>query len=119
MRKMKEKILRMAVVAMLLLGHVQVTMAQAEATGLHHALKQKFIDGNAGFMSLVALALVLGLAFSIERIIYLTLAEIDTRKFTGELSTLVGEGKLDEAKSLCQGTRGPVAALWNQGLLRA
>jgi biopolymer transport protein ExbB len=119
MRKMKEKILRMAVVAMLLLGHVQVTMAQAEATGLHHALKQKFIDGNAGFMSLVALALVLGLAFSIERIIYLTLAEIDTRKFAGELSTLVGEGKLDEAKSLCQGTRGPVAALCYQGLLRA
>ena len=35
-------------------------------TGFHNALKTKFIEGNAGFMSLVALALVLGLAFCIE-----------------------------------------------------
>ena len=35
-------------------------------------LKTKFIEGDAGFMSLVAIALVLGLAFCIERIIYLS-----------------------------------------------
>ena len=44
--------------------------------GLHKQLKTKFVDGNVAFMSLVALALVLGLAFCIERIIYLTLSEI-------------------------------------------
>ena len=37
----------------------------AESDGsLHKQLKQKFIEGSAGFMSLVALALVLGLARS-------------------------------------------------------
>ena len=33
--------------------------------GLHKQLKRKFLEGSAGFMSLVALALVLGLAFCI------------------------------------------------------
>ena len=51
-----------------------------EGGGLHKQLKRKFIEGSAGFMSLVALALVLGLAFCIERIIYLTLSEVDTKK---------------------------------------
>ena len=45
--------------------------------GLHKMLKQKFIEGSAGFMSLVALALIAGLAFCIERILYLTLSEIN------------------------------------------
>ena len=40
-----------------------------ESEGFHQSLKTKFIEGNAGFMSLVALALVLGLAFCIERIV--------------------------------------------------
>lgn len=86
--------------------------------GLRQILKKKFLEGNAGFMSLVALALVLGLAFSIERIIYLTLSEIDARRFSDDLSTLVGEGKIDEAKELCRNTRGPVASICYQGLLR-
>ena len=90
-----------------------------EGTGLHHALKKKFIEGNAGFMSLVALALVLGLAFSIERIIYLTLSEIDARRFADDLSRLVDEGQMDEARELCRNTRGPVASVCYQGLLRA
>ena len=42
-------------------------MAAGEAS-LHQQLKTKFVEGSAGFMSLVALALVLGLAFCIERI---------------------------------------------------
>lgn len=51
-----------------------------EGGGLHKELKTKFIEGDAGFMSLVAIALVLGLAFCIERIIYLSLAEVNTKK---------------------------------------
>ena len=50
-----------------------------EEGGLHKELKTKFIEGDAGFMSLVAIALVLGLAFCIERIIYLSLAEVSRR----------------------------------------
>ena len=37
-----------------------------EGGGLHKQLKRKFIEGSASFMSLVALALVLGLAFPLE-----------------------------------------------------
>lgn len=92
--------------------------AGEQTGGLRQILKKKFLEGNAGFMSLVALALVLGLAFSIERIIYLTLSEIDARRFSDDLSILVGEGKIDEAKELCRNTRGPVASICYQGLLR-
>jgi biopolymer transport protein ExbB len=92
--------------------------AGEQTGGLRQILKKKFLEGNAGFMSLVALALVLGLAFSIDRIIYLTLSEIDARRFSDDLSTLVGEGKIDEAKELCRNTRGPVASICYQGLLR-
>ena len=53
--------------------------------GFHQALKTKFIEGDAGFMSLVALALVIGLAFCIERIIYLSLSEINAKKFMTDL----------------------------------
>ena len=52
-----------------------------EEGGIHKEIKVKFIEGTASFMSLVAIALVIGLAFCIERIIYLSLAEINTKKF--------------------------------------
>ena len=40
-----------------------VQKPSAKDAGFHQSLKRKFIEGNAGFMSLVALSLVLGLAF--------------------------------------------------------
>ena len=80
-----------------------------EEQGLHKTLKTKFIEGNAGFMSLVAIALVLGLAFCIERVIYLSLAQVNTRKFLDTLRGKVEENKVDEAIDFCAGTRGPVA----------
>ena len=95
-----------------------VLVAPVESEGFHQALKRKFVEGNAGFMSLVALALVLGLAFCIERIIYLTLSEINAKKFMEDLDALIGEGKIEEAKELCRNTRGPVASICYQGLLR-
>ncbi|MBR5635266.1 MAG: MotA/TolQ/ExbB proton channel family protein [Prevotella sp.] len=85
---------------------------------LHQVLKTKFIEGNAVFMSLVALALVLGLAFCIERIIYLTLAAIDDRRLLADIDKLVGEGDIEGAKTLCRETRGPVASICYQGLMR-
>ena len=93
-------------------------MTAEESKGLHKQLKTKFIEGNAGFMSLVALALVLGLAFCIERIICLTLSEIDAKKFMAEIDRLIEEGKIEEAKELCRNTRGPVASICIQGLIR-
>lgn len=95
-----------------------VLVAPVESEGFHQSLKRKFIEGNAGFMSLVALALILGLAFCIERIIYLSLSEINAKKFMEDLDTLVRNGQAEEAKTLCQNTRGPVASICYQGLLR-
>lgn len=89
-----------------------------ESVGIHHALKRKFIEGNAGFMSLVALALVLGLSFCIERIIYLSLSEINAKKFMADVDAKIKEGDIDGAKTLCRDTRGPVASICYQGLLR-
>lgn len=88
-----------------------------EETGLHHALKTKFIEGNAGFMSLVAVALVIGLAFCIERIIYLSLSEINAKKLMTDIDQKVMNGDIEGAKELCRNTRGPVASVCYQGLL--
>lgn len=90
----------------------------SESTGFHQILRDKFVDGNAFFMSLVALALILGLAFCIERIIYLTLAEINARKFVSELDSMLTQGDVEGAKEIARNTEGPVASICYQGLLR-
>ena len=88
-----------------------------EGGGLHKQLKRKFIEGSASFMSLVALALVLGLAFCIERIIYLTLSEVDTKRLMNDVDAKLQQNDVEGAKDLCRDTRGPVASICYQGLL--
>ena len=89
-----------------------------EEGGLHKELKTKFIEGDASFMSLVAIALVLGLAFCIERIIYLSLAEVDVKKLMAKLEGALEKGDIEGAKTICRNTRGPVASICYQGLMR-
>ncbi|MBQ1852064.1 MAG: MotA/TolQ/ExbB proton channel family protein [Paludibacteraceae bacterium] len=86
--------------------------------GLHQALKTKFIEGGAGFMSSVVLCLILGLAIAIERIIYLSLASADSKKLLADVEKALDEGGVEKAKEICRNTRGPVAAVFYQGLLR-
>ncbi len=92
-------------------------VAEAEG-GLHQVLKNKFMEGSTGFMSLVALALVLGLAFCIERIVYLTMSEINAKKFMADVDEKIEAGDIEGAKQICRETRGPVASICYQGLLR-
>ncbi len=94
------------------------TMMPVESEGFHKTLKVKYIEGNAGFMSFVALVLVLGLAFCIERIIYLTLSEINAKKLMTDLKPLIMKGDIEGAKTICRNTRGPVASICYQGLMR-
>lgn len=94
------------------------SMTAEEDGGMQHALKRKFIEGDAGFMSLVALALVLGLAFCIERIIYLSLSEINAKKFMADVDSKIQAKDIEGAKDLCRDTRGPVASICYQGLVR-
>ena len=89
-----------------------------ETSGIHKQLKSKFIEGSAGFMSLVALALVIGLAFCIERIIYLTLSEINAKKLMDIIGKKIEDSDIEGAKDICRNTRGPVASICYQGLLR-
>ena len=93
-------------------------VAPVESEGFHQSLKKKFIEGNAGFMSLVALALILGLAFCIERIIYLSLSEIDAKRFVKDVDARIAANDIEGAKELCRNTRGPVASVCYQGLER-
>ena len=93
-------------------------LAGDETTGgLHKQLKTKFVDGNVFFMSLVAMALVLGLSFCIERIIYLTLSEISTHQLLEDIEQKLKAHDVEGAKALCRNTRGPVASVCYQGLL--
>ena len=91
-------------------------VVEEENEGIFKTLKTKYIEGDAGFMSLVAIALVLGLALCIERIVYLTLAQINTRKFTSELAELVEKGKVADALEKAKNTRGPVAQVSRKAL---
>ena len=85
--------------------------------GFHKQLKTKFIDGNVGFMSLVALALVLGLAFCIERILYLMMSEIKAKRLTEDIRKCLEADDVEGAKNICRSTRGPVASVCYHGLL--
>ena len=94
------------------------TVAPVEEESFHKELKTKFIEGDAGFMSLVAIALVFGLAFCIERIIYLSLAEVDVKKMMAKIEAALEKGDVEGAKTICRNTRGPVASICYQGLMR-
>ena len=89
-----------------------------ESTSMHAAIKQKFIEGGAGFMACVVLCLIFGLAISIERVIYLNLADTNTKKFIAGFEDALNNGGLEAAKEFCRNTRGPVASIFYQGLCR-
>ncbi len=98
---------------------VTTTMTETEeAPTFHEVLKKQYIDGGWGFMTLVLVCLVLGLALSIERIIYLTLSTSNTKKLVAELEVALNQGGIEKAKELCRNTRGPVASIFYQGLMR-
>lgn len=130
----------MAFAALLLMGTTQISQAQTEETAattqqlteqtmattpveaepvLHKEIKRLFIEGGAGFMGVILLCLILGLAISIERIIYLNLSTTNTDKLLDKIDKALREEGVDAAKEICRNTRGPVASIFYQGLDRA
>ena len=89
-----------------------------EEVPLMQAIKTKFIEGGAGFMSLIVICLIIGLALAIERILYLTFAKTNTKKLLAAVEKALDEGGIEKAKEVCRNTRGPVASIFYQGLLR-
>ena len=89
-----------------------------ESVGVHKSLKTKFIEGGAEFMALVAVAMVIGLAFCVERIIYLSMAKVNTKKLMEAIAEALSNNDVEAAKNICRNTAGPVASICYQGLLR-
>ncbi len=89
-----------------------------EESGLHYQIKKKFIEGGAGFMGVILLSLIFGLALAIERILYLNLATINTSKFIEKFENALFNDGIDAALEVARNTRGPIASLYYQGLMR-
>ncbi|MEC9209990.1 MAG: MotA/TolQ/ExbB proton channel family protein [Bacteroidota bacterium] len=90
-----------------------------ESASFHQIIKEKFIQGGPGFMGIVLLCLILGLALAIERIIYLNMATTDTDKLLNDVESALNSGGVDAAKEVCRNTNGPVASIFYQGLERS
>ncbi|MFR9503691.1 MAG: MotA/TolQ/ExbB proton channel family protein [Rikenellaceae bacterium] len=112
-------------VALLALGTVS-SFAQEAATAaenlagdsMHHILMQKFLEGGWEWMLPVLVCLVIGLAVAIERILFLSLATINTKKFMTKVEDKVKSEGVEAAKELCRSTPGPIASIYYQGLSR-
>jgi len=89
-----------------------------EEAGMYKNIKTKFIEGSAGWMAPVAIALIIGLAFCIERIIYLSLSNVKVNKLIEDVEEKVEKGDIEGAKDVARNTRGPIASIFYQGLLR-
>lgn len=118
-----KKVFTKAFLGFCALGTSAVAFAQDAAApvaeqSFHQALKIKFIEGSADFMSLVAIALILGLAFVLERIIYLNLADTNPDKLLQGIEAALDKGDVEAAKAIARDTRGPIASIAYQGLMR-
>ena len=93
--------------------------AVAEEATFTQSMKKRFIEGDPIWMSPVLLCLILGLAIAIERIIYLNLSTINTKKFVSEVENALNSGGIEAAKEVAKNTAGPVASIFYQGLERS
>lgn len=98
-----------------------VTTDSEEAEGAtgFQMLKEKFIEGNWFFMSFVLLCLIFGLAFSLERIITLNIASVNTDKLLSRIDDNLKSGDMEGAKEVCRSTQGPTASVIYEGLRNA
>jgi len=95
-----------------------VQTAEAAPVTFRESIKKQFIDGGPGFMGIVLVILLIGMAISIERIIYLTLATANSEKLLKGIEDKMKSHDIEGAKQLCKNTRGPVASIFTQGLIR-
>ena len=95
------------------------TVAAEEGQGFVYVVKEYFLTGGPLFMGFVLICLILGMALAIERIIYLNISTINTRKFLEDVEEALQNGGVEAAKELCRNTRGPIASIFYQGLDRA
>ena len=97
---------------------VETVTEEPAGEPMHFALMKKFLEGGWGWMLPVLVCLILGLAISIERILYMTFAQINTKKFVSKVEDLLKSQGIEAAKEYCRNTRGPIASIYYQGLMR-
>jgi biopolymer transport protein ExbB len=97
-------------------GSGTIQAAPEQSAAWHQVLKEKFIEGGAGFMAFILLCLVGGLAIACERVIYLNLSTTNTKKLLNKVETALEVQGIEGAKEVCKATRGPVAGIFYQGL---
>ena len=97
---------------------VETVTEEPAGEPMHFALMKKFLEGGWGWMLPVLVCLILGLAISIERILYMTFAQINTKKFVAKVEELLKNEGIEAAKEYCRNTRGPIASIYYQGLMR-
>ena len=97
----------------------EIEVEEAAPAGFTQELKKRFIEGGPGFMGIVLLCLILGLAIAIERIIFLNLSTTNTAKLTSSVEDALKNGGVEAAKEVCRNTSGPVASIFYQGLDRS
>ena len=114
-------------VALTVLGTVNAFAQEAAAAAaetqvagesMHHILLQKFLEGGWGWMLPILLCLVIGLAVAIERILFLSLSTINSKKLIANVEEALKKGGIEAAKEVCRNTRGPIASIYYQGLDR-
>ncbi|HCZ35867.1 MAG TPA: flagellar motor protein MotA [Cytophagales bacterium] len=93
--------------------------APTEEASFQQQIKDKFIEGGPPFMWPILICLILGLAISIERIITLNLATTNTKKLLAQIEDALAKGGIEAAKDVTKNTRGPVASIFTQGLMRS
>lgn len=91
----------------------------SEDVSFHQRIKEKFIEGGAPFMWPILICLIFGLAVSIERIITLNLATTNTKKLLAQIEDALSKGGIEAAKDVTKNTKGPVASIFTQGLMRS
>jgi biopolymer transport protein ExbB len=89
-----------------------------EGEPMHFVLLKKFLEGDWMWMLLPLLCLIFGMAIAVERILYLTLAQINTKKFVARVEEILNTEGVEAAKEYCRKTRGPIASIYYQGLMR-
>lgn len=129
---MKKLFILLAAVGFMSFAAVDVVVAQdgyatetvvnpetdVEGTPMHQAIKQKFLEGGAGWMTPVLLCLIFGLAVAIERILYLSMSKTNTKKLIADVEEALRTGGIPAAMDVARNTRGPVASIFYQGLSR-
>ena len=85
---------------------------------MHQILMQKFLEGGWGWMLPVLICLIIGLAVAIERMLFLSFSNINSKKFIAKVEEALNNGGIEAAKDVCRNTKGPIASIYYQGLDR-